>query len=44
MTAICLACNATTLVEPGVRDALLRLLTEEYGNEGGTELTGSVPC
>lgn len=34
MTAIYLDCNATTPLEPAVRDLLLRYLTDEYGNEG----------
>lgn len=31
---IYLDCNATTPLDPGVRDVLLHFLTEEYGNEG----------
>jgi cysteine desulfurase len=31
---IYLDCNATTPLEPEVRDILLRFLTEEFGNEG----------
>lgn len=34
MSPIYLDCNATTPLEPEVRDILLRYLTEEYGNEG----------
>ena len=34
MPPIYLDCNATTPLEPEVRDILLRYLTEEYGNEG----------
>ena len=34
MTPIYLDCNATTPLEPEVRDILLRFLTEEFGNEG----------
>jgi len=34
MTPIYLDCNATTPLEPKVRDILLRFLTEEFGNEG----------
>lgn len=34
MPPIYLDCNATTPLEPKVRDLLLRYLTEEYGNEG----------
>ena len=31
---IYLDCNATTPMEPEVRDAMLRFMTEEFGNEG----------
>jgi cysteine desulfurase len=34
MSATYLDCNATTPMEPAVRDVLLHYLTEEYGNEG----------
>ena len=34
MPPVYLDCNATTPLEPEVRDILLRYLTEEYGNEG----------
>ena len=34
MPPIYLDCNATTPLEPEVRDILLRFLNEEYGNEG----------
>jgi cysteine desulfurase len=34
MSAIYLDCNATTPLEPEVRDVLLHYLTEEFGNEG----------
>lgn len=34
MTAVYLDCNATSPVEPEVRDTLLFYLTEEFGNEG----------
>ncbi len=34
MNPIYLDCNATTPLEPEVRDILLRFLTEEFGNEG----------
>ncbi len=34
MPPIYLDCNATTPLEPEVRDILLRFLTEEFGNEG----------
>ncbi len=33
-TPIYLDCNATTPLEPAVREVLLHYLTEEYGNEG----------
>lgn len=34
MSSIYLDCNATTPLEPEVREVMLRFLTEEYGNEG----------
>ncbi|MFO1432253.1 MAG: cysteine desulfurase DndA [Candidatus Competibacteraceae bacterium] len=34
MNPVYLDCNATTPLEPEVRDILLRFLTEEFGNEG----------
>ncbi|WP_139559696.1 cysteine desulfurase DndA [Methylotetracoccus oryzae] len=34
MSAIYLDCNATTPLEPRVRDVLMHFLTEEFGNEG----------
>jgi cysteine desulfurase len=34
MSAVYLDCNATTPLEPQVRETLLHFLTEEYGNEG----------
>lgn len=34
MNPIYLDCNATTPLEPAVRDVLLRFLTEDFGNEG----------
>jgi len=34
MTATYLDCNATTPLEPAVRETLLHFLTEEFGNEG----------
>jgi cysteine desulfurase len=34
MSAVYLDCNATTPMEPEVRDAFMHYLTEEYGNEG----------
>jgi cysteine desulfurase len=34
MTPVYLDCNATTPLDPAVRDVLFHYLTEEYGNEG----------
>lgn len=34
MSSIYLDCNATTPLEPEVREVMLRFLSEEYGNEG----------
>ena len=34
MNSVYLDCNATTPIEPGVREALFHYLTEEFGNEG----------
>src|SRR5215475_11394647 len=34
MGAVYLDCNATTPIDPRVRDEVLRFLSEEFGNEG----------
>lgn len=34
MSPVYLDCNATTPIEPGVRETLFHYLTEEFGNEG----------